>query len=82
MDGDKEFIHPDSIGADHKHPIQVIASIEDGKIVWTQTAFEGTPYDNRHRKSSFASSTPTTDGTNVYAFFGTKDCTRIRSMAS
>src|SRR5262244_341618 len=52
MDGDKEFLHPDSVGA--------------------QTAFEGTPYDNRHRKSSFASSTPTTDGKYVYAFFGTE----------
>ena len=73
MDGDKEFIHPDSIGADHKHQFQVIAlDRKTGKIVWTQTAFEGTPYDNRHRKSSFASSTPTTDGTNVYAFFGTE----------
>ena len=73
MDGDKEFLHPDSIGADRKHQFQVIAvDRKTGKIVWSQTAFEGTPYDNRHRKSSYASSTPATDGSNVYAFFGTE----------
>lgn len=73
MDGDKEFLHPDSIGADHKHLFKVIClNRETGKVVWEQTAFEGTPYDNRHRKSSFASSTPATDGRNVYAFFGTE----------
>ena len=73
MDGDKEFIHPDSVGADHKHQFKVVC-IErgTGKIVWSQTAFEGTPYDDRHRKSSFASSTPTTDGNYVYAFFGSE----------
>ena len=73
MAGDKEFLHPDSIGADHKHQFQVIAvDRRTGKVVWSQTAFEGTPYDNRHRKSSYAASTPATDGTNVYAFFGTE----------
>ena len=73
MDDGKEFLHPDSIGADHKHQFQVIAiDRKTGKIVWSQTAFEGTPYDNRHRKSSYAASTPATDGTNVYAFFGTE----------
>lgn len=73
MDGDKEFLHPDSVGADHKHTFQVIClNAETGKVVWTQTAFEGTPYDNRHRKSSFAASTPATDGNRVFAFFGTE----------
>jgi outer membrane protein assembly factor BamB len=73
MDGDKEFLHPDSVGADHKHTFKVIClNAESGKILWEQTAYEGTPYDNRHRKSSFASSTPVTDGKLVYAFFGTE----------
>ncbi|HKE56676.1 MAG TPA: PQQ-binding-like beta-propeller repeat protein, partial [Pyrinomonadaceae bacterium] len=73
MIGDQEFLHPDSVGADHKHLFKVICIDRDsGKIAWEQTAFEGTPYDNRHRKSSFASSTPTTDGKYVYAFFGTE----------
>ena len=73
MDGDKEFLHPDSIGADHKQSFKVIClNAATGKILWEQTAFEGAPYDNRHRKSSFASSTPATDGKLVYAFFGTE----------
>jgi outer membrane protein assembly factor BamB len=73
MDGDKEYIHPDSVGADHKHFFKVIClSRETGKILWEQTSFEGTPYDDRHRKSSFASSTPATDGKYVYAFFGSE----------
>lgn len=73
MAGDQEFLHPDSVGADKKHTFKVIALDSDtGKIVWEQTAFEGTPYDNRHRKSSYAASTPATDGKLVYAFFGTE----------
>lgn len=73
MEGDKEFIHPDSVGADRKHTFKVISLDRDtGKIVWESTAWEGTPYDNRHRKSSYAASTPATDGKLVYAFFGTE----------
>jgi outer membrane protein assembly factor BamB len=73
MDGDKEFLHPDSVGADHKHTFKVIAlDRNSGKILWESVAWEGTPYDNRHRKSSYASSTPATDGKLVYAFFGTE----------
>jgi len=73
MDGDKEYVHPDSVGADHKQQFKVVCIDRvSGKILWQQTAFEGTPYDDRHRKSSFASSTPTTDGKMVYAFFGTE----------
>ena len=73
MAGDKEFLHPDSIGADRKHTFKVLALNRDsGKILWEATAWEGTPYDNRHRKSSYAASTPATDGKLVYAFFGTE----------
>lgn len=69
----KEFVHPDSIGANRKHLFKVIClDSESGKVLWEQTAFEGTPYDDRHRKSSYAASTPATDGTNVYAFFGSE----------
>ncbi|HEV7396887.1 MAG TPA: PQQ-binding-like beta-propeller repeat protein [Pyrinomonadaceae bacterium] len=73
IDEGKPYLHPDSVGADHKHTFKVFALDRDtGKVIWEQTAFEGTPYDNRHRKASFASSTPVTDGKNVYAFFGTE----------
>ena len=69
----KEFLHPDSIGANKKHTFKVIALNRDnGKILWQAVAFEGTPYDDRHRKSSYAASTPATDGKMVYAFFGSE----------
>jgi outer membrane protein assembly factor BamB len=72
-EGDKEFLHPDSIGADRKHTFKVICLDRDsGKVLWQANAWEGTPYDNRHRKSSYAASTPATDGKLVYAFFGTE----------
>jgi len=73
MDGDKEFLHPDSVGADRKHSFKVIGlDRQSGKVLWESVAWEGTPYDNRHRKSSYAASTPATDGKLVYAFFGTE----------
>ena len=73
MDGDKEFLHPDSVGADRKHTFKVVCIDRvSGKVLWQSVAWEGTPYDNRHRKSSYAASTPATDGKLVYAFFGTE----------
>jgi outer membrane protein assembly factor BamB len=45
---------------------------KSGKIVWEQTAVEGTPIDKRHIKSTYASSTPVTDGRYVVAFFGSQ----------
>jgi outer membrane protein assembly factor BamB len=72
LDG-KDFIHPDSVGANKKHTFKVVCLDRDsGKILWQSTAWEGTPYDDRHRKSSYAASTPATDGKMVYAFFGTE----------
>lgn len=69
----KEWVHPDSVGADRQHTFKVVALDRDsGKILWETVAWEGTPYDNRHRKSSYAASTPATDGKMVYAFFGTE----------
>jgi outer membrane protein assembly factor BamB len=73
MFDDKEFVHPDAIGANHKHTFKVLCLDRDtGKILWQMTAWEGTPYDDRHRKSSYAASTPATDGKLVYAYFGTE----------
>ncbi|MBD0328340.1 MAG: PQQ-binding-like beta-propeller repeat protein, partial [Pyrinomonadaceae bacterium] len=71
--GGEEFLHPDSVGANRSHTFKVIClDRETGKVVWERVAYEGTPYDNRHRKSSFASSTPTTDGRYVFAYFGSE----------
>ena len=41
-----------------------------GRILWEREAYRGKPYKGRHRKNSFASETPVTDGEHVYAYFG------------
>src|SRR6266705_954008 len=57
------YVHPDSVGGDHSYTIKVLClDRETGKILWEKTAYEGTVYDDRHRKNTFASATPVTDG--------------------
>jgi outer membrane protein assembly factor BamB len=69
----QDFQHPDGVGADRKQTLAVLAlDAKTGKIVWQKTAWEGTPYDTRHKRGSFASPTPVTDGTLVYAYFGSE----------
>lgn len=73
MDSGKPFKHPDSVGGNLKHTFKVIAvDRSTGKILWERTAYEGTVYDDRHRKGSYASPTPATDGRFVYAYFGSE----------
>ncbi len=43
-----------------------------GKLLWDRTAYEGEPVDKRHIKSTYASSTPATDGRVVVASFGSQ----------
>jgi outer membrane protein assembly factor BamB len=43
-----------------------------GKPLWDRTAHEGEPVDKRHIKSTYASSTPATDGRVVVASFGSQ----------
>jgi outer membrane protein assembly factor BamB len=65
------FVHPDSVGADRKHTFKVICLDRDtGRVLWEQDAYQGTVYDDRHRKGSYAAPTPVTDGSYVYAWFG------------
>jgi outer membrane protein assembly factor BamB len=72
LDG-TDFVHPDAVGADLKHTFKVICVDRDtGKILWERVAYEGPVHDSRHKKASFASSTPATDGKYVFAFFGTE----------
>ena len=68
---EQDWIHPDSVAADKKHTFKVVAlDASTGKILWERTAYEGTVFDARHRRSSFAGPTPVTDGVMVYAYFG------------
>ena len=41
-----------------------------GEIVWERQAHRGKPFGGRHRKNTYASETPATDGERVYVYFG------------
>jgi outer membrane protein assembly factor BamB len=41
-----------------------------GKVVWSHEAHRGLPPGGRHRKNTYASETPATDGERVYVSFG------------
>jgi len=43
-----------------------------GKISWERVAYQGEPVDKRHIKSTYANSTPATDGRIVVAWFGSQ----------
>ncbi len=65
------WLHPDSVAADRKHTLKVLAlDARSGKVLWDRTAYQGTVYDARHKRSSFAGPTAVTDGRMVYAYFG------------
>jgi outer membrane protein assembly factor BamB len=71
--GGEYYVHPDSVGADRQHTLQVLClDRRSGKLLWRQTAYEGRVYDDRHRKATYADGTPATDGRFVYAWFGSE----------
>lgn len=71
MTGAEKFHHPDGVGADRKHTFKVLAyESRTGKLVWARTAWEGMPYDTRHRRGAYAAPTAVTDGKVVVAWFG------------
>ena len=41
-----------------------------GKVVWSREAIRATPFGGRHRKNTYASETPFTDGQRLYVSFG------------
>ncbi|MEW6130250.1 MAG: PQQ-binding-like beta-propeller repeat protein [Acidobacteriota bacterium] len=43
-----------------------------GKILWERIAYQGVPIEKRHIKSTYANSTPATDGRIVVAWFGSQ----------
>ncbi len=60
--------------ADRSHHRWMIYAIDKGtgETLWERVAYEGTPVDKRHIKSTYASSTPVTDGRIVVAWFGSQ----------
>src|SRR5262245_9788625 len=64
------YVHPDSVGGDHSYTIKILCLDRDtGRILWEKVAYDGPVYDDRHRKNTFASATPVTDGRYVWTFF-------------
>jgi outer membrane protein assembly factor BamB len=57
-----------------EHRFEVLAIDRDsGRIAWQRTATVATPHEGYHRTyGSFASNSPVTDGTRVFAFFGSR----------
>jgi len=47
-------------------------SRETGKILWEKTAISATPHQGTHSTNGFASASPCTNGTHVYAHFGSR----------
>lgn len=41
-----------------------------GRVRWEREAHKGAPFGGRHRKNTFASETPATDGERLYVYFG------------
>jgi outer membrane protein assembly factor BamB len=71
LEGEKNWIHPDSVGADRKQRLELLSiDAKDGRILWERVAYDGPVYDARHRRSSFAGPTAVTDGRQVFAYFG------------
>ena len=56
-----------------RHRWMVYAIDKDsGNVLWERVAFDGEPVDRRHIKSTYASSTPATNGQIVVAWFGSQ----------
>ncbi|HSF17624.1 MAG TPA: PQQ-binding-like beta-propeller repeat protein [Vicinamibacteria bacterium] len=60
---------------DREMPHEIVISLmltchdlETGKLLWERQIYHGNPKGGRHRKNSFASETPVTDGEKVYVY--------------
>jgi outer membrane protein assembly factor BamB len=59
-------------GLEHRFDILAI-DLTTGKLLWQRTAIVATPHEGYHHVyGSFASNSPVTDGTRVFAFFGSR----------
>jgi outer membrane protein assembly factor BamB len=67
--GERVFLTAASPDGDERYVMCLKAG--DGKLVWQQTASKGVPAGRTHEWNGYASASCTTDGSHVYAFFGT-----------
>ena len=69
--GGQPFKHPQSEGGDKVHTMKVVAvDAKTGKILWSDTVYEGPVYDDRHQRNTYASPTVAVDGERVFSYFG------------
>jgi outer membrane protein assembly factor BamB len=68
------FVRPgahDNSEMTRNHEFAVLSvSRKTGKILWQQTVHKAVPHEAGHYTASYASASPVTDGTLVFAFFG------------
>lgn len=68
-----EYVHPDSVAGNRHHSLKVLClDRKTGKVLWEKTAYAGRVYDDRHKKATYADSTPATDGRHVFVYFGSE----------
>lgn len=71
--GGQVFKHPQAMGSDRSHTLKVMAlDRASGEILWSDVAYQGRVYDDRHKGASYASATAVTDGERVYFYFGSQ----------
>jgi outer membrane protein assembly factor BamB len=63
----------DSVPVTHRYQFFALAlSRRDGGVQWSKILNEEWPHEGGHQTGSLASSSPTTDGERLYAFFGSR----------
>src|SRR5262245_28285263 len=63
----------DSVPVTHRHQFVALAiSRHDGSVSWTEVLREEWPHEGGHETGSLASSSPVTDGEQLYVFFGSR----------
>ena len=61
----------DNVATVNRQEYRVLAlDRRDGKILWNTLVLKDIPHETAHQTASFASDSPVTDGTHIYAFFG------------
>lgn len=63
----------DNVGVDRSHEFFVSAlDLATGKSLWRTVVAKAFPHEGGHQTGSLASNSPVTDGTHVWAFFGSR----------
>ncbi len=64
---ERDFEMPENVSVEY---VLYCLDLATGNVIWSKPYHQGEPPCGRHRKNSFASETPTTDGKLVYVYVG------------